>query len=88
VPVGQATVVDDRSTLVGVPPLATLSDDQLWNAQLILALGCGRAKNTLKGKQREVLCFLANVLKVEADLRGLPSPVAPYHASQAKGEAL
>jgi hypothetical protein len=51
-----------------------LSDEQLFNAQLLLNLACGRAHSAVTRKRQQYFCYLARVLKVEADLRGVPSP--------------
>jgi hypothetical protein len=61
-------------------PLDLLSDEVLFNTQLTLALGCGRAKSALKGKHKTNICFLLTVLSVEANNRGKPSPQPPYSA--------
>jgi len=67
-----------RAVTVLPPPagnsLDDLTNEQLFNAQLLLQLGCGRAKSSITRKREQYYCFLARVLKVEADLRGLPSP--------------
>lgn len=54
--------------------LADLTDQQLWNTQLLLDLVCTRFKSGTTRQRRQYFCYLARVLKVEADLRGLPSP--------------
>jgi hypothetical protein len=61
-------------------PLVLLSDGQLYDTQLILALACGRAHTILKVKNRDKLCFLFTLLAIEATNRGKPSPQAPFHA--------
>jgi hypothetical protein len=61
-------------------PLSLLSDQQLFDTQLTIALGCGRAKAAVKGKHRANLCFLFVALAAEADKRGKPTPQAPYVA--------
>jgi hypothetical protein len=58
-----------------------LSDAQLWNAQLLLSLACGRAHSSITRKREQYFCFLERVLKVEADLRGLPSPPSTARTS-------
>ena len=60
-------------------PLSALSDDLLWNSQLYLLIICNRNKFPPQHKRTKVLCELGKALEVEADLRGLPSPKAPYH---------
>jgi hypothetical protein len=63
---------------VAPPPvgdeIGDLSDDQLWNGQLLLHLACGRAHSAVTRKREQYFCYLARVLKVEADLRGVPQP--------------
>jgi hypothetical protein len=56
--------------------LTDLSDQQLWNAQVLASLACGRAHSSLTRRREQYFCFLERVLKVEADLRGLPSPTS------------
>ena len=67
-----------RAVVIDPPPagnsLSDLSDAQLWNAQLLASLACGRAHSSITRKREQFFCFLQRVLKVEADLRGLPSP--------------
>lgn len=63
-------------------PLADLTDVQLWNTDLMLALGCGRNHSSLTRKRRQYYCLLRRNLKVEADLRGLPTPEVPYGVGQ------
>ncbi len=67
---------------VGENPLQALTDDQLWNSQLMLVLVCAKSKSTLRKKHRVVLCNLLDPLTIEANNRGVISPAAPYHASQ------
>lgn len=57
-----------------------LTDQELFDTQLTLLLGCGRARAILKGKHRSLICFLTLALKQEADNRGRPSPAPPYVA--------
>jgi hypothetical protein len=71
---------------VPAPDVHHLTDDELHDLQLALQLGCGRSKQMLAKTRRQWYCFLFQVLKVEADLRGLPSPTAPFHSSQLRGE--
>lgn len=65
-------------------PLASLTDAQLWNVQVMLATACGRNKSSLTTKRRQYYCLVAQNLKVEADLRGLPSPSPPYSVHDVK----
>lgn len=54
--------------------MAASDDSQLWNTQLLLALACSRAHSSITRKREQYFCYMGRVLKVEADLRGLPSP--------------
>jgi len=69
---------------VAFNPLDALTNDELWNSQLLLLLTCGRSHSPLRQKRRAYLCSLATLLKNEADHRGLPSPSAPYHPGDLK----
>jgi hypothetical protein len=65
--------------VVPLPPppgnaLDELTDEQLWNLQVLLNLGCGRAKSSITRRREQYYCFLGRVIKVEADLRGVPQP--------------
>lgn len=72
-----------------VNPLVLLDDTQLWNAQLMVELICHRSKAPLaKARRRQYVCTLGQVLTLEFERRGIPAPVAPFHAGQAKPEAL
>lgn len=62
-----------------VSPLSAIDDITLWNTQLQLAILCNRQKYSLKQHRVAELCELGRALKVEADLRGVPSPKHPYH---------
>jgi hypothetical protein len=64
----------------GVNPLAGLSDRDLFDTQLTLAIACGRSKSALRQKHRVNICTLFQLLKIEADHRGRPSPAPPYKA--------
>jgi hypothetical protein len=65
-------------------PFDLISDTQLEQLMLMLQLGCGRSKQTMSKKRQLWFCFLFRVLAVEADLRGLPTPTAPFHAGDVK----
>jgi hypothetical protein len=65
---------------VAANPLSVLSDVELFDTQVMLALACGKARTVLKKKNREKLCFLFTVLVLEANNRGKPSPTPPFHA--------
>ena len=70
-------------------PLALLDNTQLWNAQLMLELICHRSKAPLaSSRRRQYVCTLGQVLLLEFERRGIPAPAAPFHAGQAKPEAL
>jgi hypothetical protein len=61
--------------------ITDLSDVQLWNAQVIALLGCGRARSGITRKREEYVCFLNRVLKVEALRRGQTPPPADANTS-------
>jgi hypothetical protein len=63
---------------VPVDPLEALTDDDLYQTQLVLRVGCGRNRSVLKDKHRTRICFLASLLDLEADKRGRPSPKPPF----------
>jgi hypothetical protein len=54
--------------------LSALTDEQLWNGQILLALACNRGHSSITRKREQYFCYMGRVLKVEADLRGLASP--------------
>jgi hypothetical protein len=54
--------------------IAQLSDDQLLDAFISLALACGRSKNALSSKRRTSFCFLLRVLGAELSKRGVGHP--------------
>jgi hypothetical protein len=60
-------------------PLEQLTNDELWNIQLLLELNCGRSKSVLRKNRREIICSFTDILKQEADHRSQLSPTAPYH---------
>jgi hypothetical protein len=60
-------------------PLDILTNDQLWNSQLLLAITCNHTKYSPKGKRVDNLCALGNALDLEAGSRGLQSPSAPFN---------
>ena len=51
-----------------------LTDVQLQRVLISLQLICGRNKGGIKNKNRKYVCFLANQLRTEVTLRGLPVP--------------
>jgi hypothetical protein len=64
-----------------VNPFRDVSDEQLLQLQLALALACGRSHQSLTRKRQNWFCLLGRILKIETDFRGLPTPPPPYHAS-------
>jgi hypothetical protein len=67
-----------------VNPLADLTDEELWNAQLMLAVACGRSHSSLRKPRRQYFCLLFGNLVDEANQRGVPSPTPPYSVNQIK----
>lgn len=57
-----------------------LNDQDLLDGMLALKLACGKSHSSLTKRRRQWFCFLLQSLKVEADLRGLPTPSGPVHA--------
>lgn len=71
------------STVPPIPypdPLQNLSDNDLFNAQIVLELACGRNRAVTKDKHRQHLCYLSELLAIEAAHRGKPVPTPPYKA--------
>lgn len=66
----------------GSPVWSPLTDQQLFELQVLMQLACGRSHGALSKRRQQWFCWLGRVLKAEADLRGLPSPTAPFHAAQ------
>lgn len=62
----------------GSNPLSQLSDEEVFNSQLALALACGRAHAAIKGRQKTRLCTLQGLLAIEAMNRGTPICLPPY----------
>jgi hypothetical protein len=62
--------------------LSGLTDEQLWNAQILLSLACTRGKSSITRKREQYFCYLGRVLKVEADLRGVPQPPATARTAE------
>ena len=58
--------------------LDQLTDLELWNSQVMLAIACGRNHSAFKKSRRQHYCILFDALKLESDFRGLPHPTAPY----------
>ena len=69
-------------------PLASLTDLELWNSQVLLAIACGRNKSSFRRSRRQYFCLLQQNLKAEADQRGLKSPTPPYGVADFKSGAL
>jgi hypothetical protein len=63
-----------------VPSPADLTNVELQQIMLALSLGCGRSKSVAKRGREQWYCFAFRVFKVEADLRGLPSPPPGGHS--------
>jgi hypothetical protein len=59
---------------------ALLSNDQLYRAQLALAIACGRSKSALRNKHRTYLCTLFQVLLAESSRRHQAPPASPFKA--------
>lgn len=66
------------------PPLDVLSNDELWNNQLLLAIQCGGGAYSFRRRNVRAVCALANALQLEAARRGVPSPQKPYSISKLK----
>jgi hypothetical protein len=65
---------------VGLNPLSTLTDQQLDDLQVALALACGRTKSALRDKHRVHFCAAFRVLHLEQDNRGRPRLHGPFTA--------
>jgi hypothetical protein len=79
--IGHDVDVVDLSAMVAFPnPLQLLTDQELYDSQLMLALACGRNKAVTHNKHRTKACALFDVLALEAGNRGRPSPQWPYRA--------
>jgi hypothetical protein len=70
---------------MSVPPIerpnviAALTDTELFDVQLAVALACGRSRSALAPQhRRQHYCFLFETLKLESDYRGVPAPTSPY----------
>lgn len=61
-------------------PFVNYTDEQLFDSQLMLELVCGRNKSTTRNKHRTHACALADILAIEAQNRGKPSPQPPFKA--------
>jgi hypothetical protein len=59
-------------------PLSTLSDDVLWNAQILLQIACLRKLLSVPRKRNGNLCLLGTALQLEAANRGVFAPQAPF----------
>ena len=46
-------------------PLTLLTDEHLFTTQDLLRLSCGRSKTPLKNRNRQYVCFLQQLLKLE-----------------------
>lgn len=54
--------------------LGLVADEHLQEMRISLHLGCGRSKSILRRRHRIYVCFLNQVLQLEAGKRGLGSP--------------
>jgi hypothetical protein len=59
-----------------------LTDDGTFYAALMLHAACGRNRSVLRSKHREHLCYLALLLELERDNRGLPPLSPPYSVAR------
>jgi len=73
---------------VPTDPFASLSDDELWNGQVLLALACSRSKSIFKKNRKQMYCLGFNVYELEHANRGLTPPAAPFHVAQLRKQAL
>jgi hypothetical protein len=69
-------------------PISSWTDDQLWNAQVMAQLACGKAHQALAHKRQQYFCLIFKGLKVESDLRGLPAPAPPLGVGSLRPNAL
>lgn len=51
-----------------------LSEQELWNGQIVLQRACGRAQGGRRETRRKYFCLAGQILNTEAVLRGLPTP--------------
>lgn len=65
-------------------PLAGLTNDELWNCQLWVAVLCTRKPFATRKDRTAALCAVGHAFQLEATARGLSSPSAPYHVAQLK----
>lgn len=63
-------------------PLAQLTDNQLWNNQLLLQISCNRVQYTPAKKRVDNLCALGQALKAEAVRRNVEQPSIPFNLSK------
>ena len=61
-------------------PLTLLSDSQLLDVQLTVALLCLRTKSAVRAKHSTKACSLLTILQLEGDRRGIPNKQPPYRA--------
>lgn len=64
--------------------LETLTDVQLWNAQVMLAVACGRNHAVLTRKRRYYFCILRDHLILESQRRGQAYPLPPHGVGDMK----
>lgn len=67
-------------TVSNANPLSLLSDDDLFDTTIILALGCGKAHTIFRNVHRDRICFLQTLLNLELQNRARPVPTPPYSA--------
>jgi hypothetical protein len=69
---------------MGMNPLDSLTEVELFNTTLMLRLLCGRNKAVLPGRRRKYICSLAGLLDQQAANKGFEPCLAPYHVGQQK----
>jgi hypothetical protein len=58
-----------------------MSDLELIDNQIAVALACNRGRIVTKGKARKQMCLLFTALNLERIARDLPSPGPPWSSS-------
>ena len=61
-------------------PLRLLTDQQLLDTQLSVALQCLRSRSSVRKKHSEKTCVLWQILNLEGDRRGIQNKQPPYTA--------
>jgi hypothetical protein len=67
---------------VALDPFADLTEDELWDNQLLIQMICNRSKSPLAQKRRSILCNLGFRLSEYAGDKGFDIPAAPFSTSQ------